>query len=366
MNVPDGFDDVTPQWLTAALGAGGHLSAGARVASVKGERVGEGLGFVGEIRRLILSYDGDGGGAPRSVIAKLPSAQKGSRALANLYGLYEREWRFYNELGRDVGIGTPRCYCAAGDAEKGRYALLLEDLAATGRIGDQLAGCSEAEALLAVRELAGMHAAWWSSPRLDSFDWMPLGADLVRAAMAFAYPNAWPVALDLFGKHTSPEVRAVIPGLAPRLVRLMEVIVAEAPLTILHGDYRLDNMFFGEGAAHRRLAVFDWQSPNRGWAAYDLAYFMAGNVTAQQRRASEEEVLDAYYRVLAGAGVRGYSKDQLWLDYRRSMLVYLGIFTVSGATLDFSNERAMALTGAIFSRLSDAIMDLGALDLLPA
>ena len=34
--------------------------------------------------------------------------------------------------------------------------------------------------------------------------------------------------------------------------------------------------------------MFDWQSPNRGWAAYDLAYFMAGNVTVEQRRASEE------------------------------------------------------------------------------
>lgn len=366
MDVPDGFGDVTPQWLTAVLGAGGHLPPGTRVAAAEGEGVAEGLGFVGEIRRLALRYEGDAGAAPRSVIAKLPSAQEGSRALANLYGLYEREWHFYNELGRDVGIGTPRCYCAAGDAEKGRYVLLLEDLAATGRIGDQLAGCTEAEALLAVRELAAMHAAWWASPKLDAFGWMQMGVDMVRAAMTFAYPNAWPVALDLFGKHTSPEVRAVIPGLAPRMMQLLDVIAAEAPLTILHGDYRLDNMFFGEAAAHHRLAVFDWQSPNRGWAAYDLAYFMAGNVTAEQRRASEEEVLDAYYQVLAGAGVRGYSKEQLWLDYRRSMLVYLGIFTVSGATLDFSNERAMALTGAIFSRLSDAIMDLGALDLLPA
>ena len=365
MNIPNGFDEVTPQWLTAALGAGGHLPPGARVASIEGERIGEGVGFVGEIRRLSLRYDGDAGAAPRSVIAKLPSAQEGARAIANLYGLYEREVRFYSELGRDVGIGTPRCYCAAGDADMGRYALLLEDLGASGRIGDQLGGCSEAEALLAVRELAGMHAAWWSSPRLDSFDWMHYGADLVRAAMTFAYPNAWPVALDLFGKHMSPEIRPIMEGLAPRLVRLMDVIAAAAPLTILHGDYRLDNMFFGENGAPYRLAVVDWQSPNRGWAAYDLAYFMGGSMPSEQRRACEREVFDAYYGVLADAGVRGYSADHLWLDYRRSMLVYLGIFTVSGATLDFSNERAVGLMGAIFSRLSDAIMDLDALELLP-
>ena len=365
MNIPNGFDEVTPQWLTEALDAGGHLPPGARVTSVEGERIGEGVGFVGEIRRLSLAYDGEAGSAPRTVIAKLPSAQEGARAIANLYGLYEREVRFYSELGREVGIGTPQCYCAAGDAETGRYALLLEDLGASGRIGDQLGGCSTAEALLAVRELAGMHAAWWSSPRLESFDWMHLGVDMVRAAMTFAYPNAWPVALERFGKHMRPEVRLAMDGLAPRLVALMDLIVAEAPLTILHGDYRLDNMFFGENGSPYRLAVVDWQSPNRGWAAYDLAYFMGGSMPSEQRRACEHEVFDAYYRVLADAGVRGYSTDQLWLDYRRSMLVYLGIFTVSGATLDYTNERAVGLMGAIFSRLSDAIMDLDALELLP-
>jgi aminoglycoside/choline kinase family phosphotransferase len=365
MEIPASFDDVTPQWLTDALHAAGHLPHGARVASFDGERVGEGVGFVGEIRRLNLRYTGDAGTAPASLIAKLPSPLEGSRAIANLYGLYEREVRFYAALGSEVGIGTPKCYLAAGDAESGRYALLLEDLGTSGRIGDQLAGCSEAEALLAVRELAGMHATWWSSPRLETFNWMHLGADMVRAAMTFAYPNVWQPALDLFGKHISPEVREVMPGLAPRIVRLMDVISAEAPLTILHADYRLDNMFFGENGAAYKLAVFDWQSPNRGWAAYDLSYFLAGNMPSEQRRACERRMLDAYYEVLAAAGVSGYSAEQLWLDYRRSMLVYLGIFTVSGATLDLTNERAVGLMAAAFSRLSDAIINLDSLPLLP-
>ena len=47
------------------------------------------------------------------------------------------------------------------------------------------------------------------------------------------------------------------------------------------------------------------------------------------------------------------------------MMVYLGIFVVSGATLDFSNERAVGLMAAIFGRLSDAIMELDAISLLP-
>ena len=365
MHIPTTFDEITPQWLTDTLCASGDLPAGATVASRKVERVGEGVGFVGQIGRLQLAYEGDAAGAPASVIAKLPSAEEGARAIANLYGLYEREVRFYEHLGENVGMRTARCYWAADDKESGRYGLLLEDLGATGRLGDQLGGCSEDEALLAVRELAGMHAAWWSSPQLESFDWMHLGVDLVRAAMTFAYPNAWPVAVDLFGKHMSPEVRSVVEGLAPRLMKLMDVIIADVPVTVVHGDYRLDNMFFGQNGAPYGLAVVDWQSPNRGWGAYDLAYFMGGNMPSERRRACEREMLDTYHQLLVDAGVRGYSADQLWLDYRRSMMVYLGIFIVSGATLDFSNDRAVGLMAAIFGRLSDAIMELDAIKLLP-
>ncbi len=137
-------------------------------------------------------------------------------------------------------------------------------------------------------------------------------------------------------------------------------------MTMVHGDYRLDNMFFGEDGAPYQLAVIDWQSPNRGWGAYDLAYFLSGNMPAERRRACERDVLAAYHDALTEAGVRGYSREQLWEDYRRSLLVYLGVFMVSGALLEITNDRAVALTNAIFERLSAAIMDLDALDLLPA
>jgi hypothetical protein len=365
MTIPTTFNEITPQWLTETLRASGDVPPGASVASIDVERIGEGVGFIGLIGRLRLAYAGEAAGAPASVIAKLPSAEEGARAIANLFGLYEREVRFYESLGENVGLRTARCYWAAGDKESDRYGLLLEDLGATGRLGDQIGGCSEEEAMLAVRELAGMHAAWWASAKLESFDWMHPGVDLVRAAMTFAYPNAWPVAIERLGKHMSPEVRLAVEGLAPRLMKLMDVIVAEAPLTLLHGDYRLDNMFFGANGAPYGLAVFDWQTINRGWGAYDLAYFMGANMPSERRRACEREMLGAYHQRLVEAGVQGYSGDQLWLDYRRSILVYLGLAVMDGGTLDFSNERTAGLMAAIFGRLSDAIMDLDALELLP-
>lgn len=179
MMIPNRVEELTPEWLTEALRSGGVLGAGARVVSVEAERLGEGAGFIGQLFRLRLTYEGDAGDAPATLIAKTPTLDEGSRAVALMYGLYEREYRFYKELAAEIAFRTPRCYYADGDADTARYILLLEDMGAHGTAGDQVAGCTAEQAHLALRELARHHAQWWRSPRLDEIAWIPPGVDLV-------------------------------------------------------------------------------------------------------------------------------------------------------------------------------------------
>mgnify|MGYP001613001858 CR=1 FL=1 len=363
MNLPATVEELTPAWLTDALRAGGHLVNGARVAGVRSERLGEGVGFIGVVCRLSLTYrDGDG---PTTVIAKLPSPEPGAREIGNLYGLYEREVHFYEDMGSATGLTAPRCYFSQWDAGEERSLLLLEDLAPYGRVGDQLAGCSAAEAALALSELAKLHATYWNSPRLDEIAWLPRGTDLVRSSMTQAYPDARDPFLARVGERLAPGVRACIPDLHEHLLALLDDVDREGTFTIGHGDYRLDNMFFGTPGGPYELAVFDWQSPNRAWGAYDLAYFISGTLEPAQRRASERDALRRYHEQLQAGGVRGYSFDQLVFDYRRSLMVYLGIFAVNGATLEQSNERAVRLFEVIFDRLNDAIVEHDAVATLP-
>src|SRR5262245_39657370 len=115
-SLPASLDEITPEWLTTALRAAGHLSGG-RVGAVRARPVGEGSGFIGVVARLEIAYDDDAGAAPRTCIVKLPSADPGSRQVGQLYGLYEREVRFYADLAADVGIDAPRCYLSAYDAD---------------------------------------------------------------------------------------------------------------------------------------------------------------------------------------------------------------------------------------------------------
>jgi hypothetical protein len=362
--IPATIAELTPAWLTDALRAGGVMTD-ASVTDARCETLGAGAGFVGQIARVHLTYDRAAGGGSSTLIAKMPALEEGARELAGIYGLYEREFRFYTELVPEITFRTPRCYFAAGDAESVRYVLLLEDLGATGIVGDQVQGCTPEQATLVLEQLALHHARWWMHPRLTEVPWMGTGIDLVNGAMEQAYPDSWPVALDLFGDRMTPAIRDALPGMNRRISALMERY-REGPLTMTHGDYRLDNMFFGKPGSGYGVAVFDWQSPSQAWGAYDIAYFMYGNVDIETRRAHEMDVLRTYHDTLAANGVQGYAWERCVEDYVNSLVVSLGIWIVNAATLDTANERGRELFNLFFDRLAAAITDHDALSRLPA
>jgi hypothetical protein len=313
--------------------------------------------------RLRLAYTGDSPSAPKTLIAKLPSAEPGSRVLATTFGLYEREVRFYAELAPHVELRTAACYHSAMDAAAGEYLILLEDLDVTGVAGDQLRGCALAEARLAVSELARFHAAWWESPRLDAIGWLQRGTDVFREPLRLMYPALLPRFMELYGERLPAPIAAAMPGLDAYALAVMDA-VDRAPTTLAHGDYRLDNLFFGRKGSPYRLAAVDWQSVNRGAAVFEVPYFIVTNLTIEQRRAMEEGLLSLYVKMLREGGVSGIVENDLLADYRRTLLLMLAGGVITGTTLQATNERGVALFEAIFDRFLTAIMDLDALALL--
>ena len=53
---------------------------------------------------------------------------------------------------------------------------------------------------------------------------------------------------------------------------------------LVHGDYRLDNMLFGQPGADRALTVVDWQTVTWGPAMTDVAYFLGCALPSELRR----------------------------------------------------------------------------------
>jgi hypothetical protein len=364
ITIPRTPADVTPEWLTAALRGTNTIKTSAVTSFEMDADIAAGAGFMGQLARVTLHYDQPEQGAPASLIAKFPTYGPDNRAIADLFRMYETETRFYEEIAGKVELRTPRRYHSARAADSTDFILLMEDLA-PARVGDQVAGCSPAQATLAIRELAKFHATWWESPGLAEFDWVWAFNHPVRAsAAAGVYEQAWGPFKQNWGKHVPAAVLELgekFPGALPKLLDRL----AERPVTITHGDYRLDNLFFATPEGGDPLAVVDWQIISLGNGLFDVAYFMAGAVPPAERRAMEMDLLRMYHGILIERGVAGYDFDQCLLDYRTAAMFCWQYAAVILGSLDASNERGMALFTTVLERFVAIIVDLNAGELLP-
>jgi Ecdysteroid kinase-like family len=358
-SVPTGPSELTAEWLTQALRSSDTISKSS-VRSFETRIIGEGAGFIGQLAQVSLQYDTLEPGAPSSLIAKLPAAALENRELAMFFRFYEREVRFYEEIAATVELRTPRCYFSHFDHGTGDFALLLEDL---GQGGDQMEGCTLHRAEVAVRELAKFHATWWENTKLEGLDWMPgIDADWYKAAVQGGFLKAWTPFCQFFDSKLTPELRSICERYGNQVPQLMDTM-AQEPVTIIHGDYRLDNLFF---PAEDPIAVIDWQISAKARGIFDVAYFVAGTLATEERRKKEQDLVKLYHDTLLAGGVAGYDFEQCWEDYRRSTLFLLSYAVIAIGSLDLANQRGVELFTMIATRTMNAITDLKSGDLLPA
>lgn len=353
---------ITPEWLTAALRRGGALPAGV-VTSVEPEVIGAGIGFIGTIARLRLTYDGAPADAPASLIAKLPSPDPGSRMVGVAFGLYEREVRFYSDLSKECGLPAPHAYFADYDAAAGQSVILLEDLAG-GDFGDQVAGATPEQAEASIDAIARFHARWWQSPEFANYPWLTSGIEIIRQPIQLMYEAAWRPAVERFGYLFPDDIREAIPTFGRRTMAALD-LMKEGAETLCHGDYRPDNLFYGAPGSTRTLVVCDWQGPSRAPGITDAAYFITGSLEPEDRRRHEEELLRRYHHHLVEGGVRDYPFEQLREDYRGYFAGVVAGAVVLLGTLPEGNDRGRMLLESTVRRFIAAMQDHDSLALLP-
>ena len=368
IELPETTEGTTPDLVTQALREGGVLRPDSFVAEVAHEPIGVGVGIVGQLARLTLRYEGTAEGAPGTVILKMPSQFPENRAVGDHFNFYEREGRFYQQIGDKLGVRTAGCYWNHMDLERQSFALLLEDLGQRTTIS-QVAGVGPDRAAQALRALGALHRSWWASPMLDGLDWMPRLDDPITLAAGAQYRESWPMFVDRVGSAL-PE-GAVEVGERTQAVfeDLLRASTAEAPLTVCHGDFRIDNLLFDDAApAVDRVAVLDWQISSRGPGVFDVAYLLCQSMSVEDRRAAEEELVRRWYGALVGAdggSLDDYPYELAWRHYRRSALVTTVYPVTAMGSMDPANERGHELVAAMAVRAFTACLDLDSVDLLP-
>lgn len=314
---------IDAEWMTQALRQAGALRS-ARVVDVARKPVGNGL--VADSYRFILDYDRDEPDAPRSVVGKFPATDPASRKSGSDHLLYLREVSFYRELAATVAIHTPRAYVAEIDAATDDFTLILADLA-PARQGDQLAGCSVADARTAMAEAAALHAPRWGDPALETLDWLAVRPAQLIPMVDAALPTIIGLFEDRYRDVLEPEYRVMIEKLPLAILRGRDD--HSTPRTVQHGDFRLDNVMFDVNGGARPMATLDWQTVCVGPGPVDVAYFLSAALDPAERRLHEQELVRFYHAELIRRGVPDYEWAQCWHDYRRFTLhgILMGVFS---------------------------------------
>ncbi|HEX2401148.1 MAG TPA: phosphotransferase [Mycobacterium sp.] len=335
--------DLTAEWLTATLG----LS----VSDFAVERIG--TGQMSECYRVALTY-AEGAGGPNSVVLKVAATDPVSRQTGLALGLYEREVRFYTDIAPGIDGPIAPCHHAAFDTATGAFHLLLGD-AGPAVVGDEIRGATVEQAMLALSELGRVHAPLLGDTAMANADWLNRESPMNQAVIGQLYAGF----IDRYGDQIAPEHREV----CERLVATFDAYVASESDRVpglVHGDYRLDNMLFGEAGADRPLTVVDWQTVTWGPAMTDVAYFLGCALPDRLRRDHYDALLRAYHQAL-GAKL---SLDEVRDGVRRQS--FFGVLmAIISSMLVAQTSRGDEMFMVMLRRHCQHVLDTDALAVLP-
>ncbi len=342
---------LSAEWVTSALQYGGH---DVTIDKVAREQVG--TGQMGTSVRLTLRFDGDDGGLPHTLVAKLPSPDEQQRQM--VAGIYRTEVEFYRQLAPTLAVRTPQCHYSDLGPTWTEFVLLLEDLAPRVQ-GDQIRGCTVDEARVGVVNLAGLHGPRWNDASLTEHEWMQLiagdGAEMIGLIMRDATDRF----LERYDGRLSDDDTQLLDRIPEVLSRW--ILARPERVAPIHGDYRLDNLMFGAG--DDPIAAVDWQTVTLGLPARDLAYFLSTGLPPEVRRAHEDELVEEYHRALLTHGVTDHTLAECRDDYRFAMLQG-PLITIVGAAYGKPTERGDEMFLAMASRSAQAIRDHATLDMI--
>ena len=351
--MPDG---LTAEWLTDLFHASGTLPNHISITEVSQSTVGEGTGMMSELCRLHLTPSSQVSDLPATLIAKYPSRNPTNREVAMSFNLYEREVRYFAELDAQTTACAPPTHIATLDGDN--FVIIMQDMQDYA-VGDQTAGADLHQSELAIDELARLHSAFYG--QVDHLDWIPGIADSYHADNMYNFcGGAWDVMVDAFADSVPPPITALKTPFLAKLPALQQRMNA-SPRTLVHGDFRMENILYGTQPEHHKAVIIDWQGPLLGQGLVDVCLMLGQSTRTSIRRAHERALLDRYVAGLRAEGCE-YPGADVWLDYRLSHLYNWVYVAVVSGTLDSSNATAHGWMSKMIERQVHTTLDL---DLIP-
>ena len=344
--IPTSIEHVDAAWMAEALGQS--------ITAVQHEQIGEGIGVSSAVYRSSLT-----GGEVDSVVVKLPALAEEAVFTSAVLRMYVREVRFFQNLADQSPIRVPKGYFGAVDEETSAFVQVMEDMGSM-RVVDHNAGMSIDDAKRAIDELARWHARWWgqADAAVDRGDAVCLSDPVYPAVLPMVFAEGWEkVNAEM---NVDPVIAAVGPGWTDWMPGALAGL-ADAPNTVIHGDYRADNILFDDDD---NVVLLDFQLTGRGSGSYDLAYFITQSLAPELAATHETALFNRWIDGLISAGVPEGETTGLWDRYRDAALFCLVYPIVASRGMDLSDERQHGLVDNMNTRFVRAVDQLNLADLL--
>jgi len=317
LSLPRGWDDITPDWMTAAL------SRRHPDAVVDGVAVVLRDDGTNKRARLALTYSA--GSGPATVFAKAVDPDHAA-LVALTSGLYHEPRLFTS--GVELPLDHPTVYAALIDEDRSDFLMIMEDVVARGADPrDSTRPMSIDQVANGVRGLARMHSRFWGQ-RLDTYPTL----DWLEPFVAFEGMQYAPlhIAHERLDETVAPEILALSgTDLFIDIWARYIGTLTRSDQTLLHGDPHIGNTYL---LPDDDVGFLDWQMARRGNWSLDLGYFLQGALTIEDRRSGERDLLAEYRGALELPADEMPSADEVWLRYCASVAHGLAIWmaTLSG------------------------------------
>jgi hypothetical protein len=253
---------------------------------------------------------------------------------------------------------TPAIYGSELSEDRTEFLLLMEDMS-PAEPGSALLGESRDHSELALAQVAKLASAFYGDDSLAGREHVITPARDDGGAFGQALmEQSWPGFVDRFGHGLTPEAIAF----GERYVRghLHFVNRYQGPKTLVHGDFRNENILFADNTA----TTVDWQTTSESTVLTDAAYFLGGSLDTPDRRAWERELVEGYRMALEREGV-SLAAQECWDLYREQSMHGI-LITVLGASFSTPDERGDKMFMKMIQRHLQHCIDLDAGEFLPA
>jgi aminoglycoside phosphotransferase (APT) family kinase protein len=264
-------------------------------------------------QNFLVELEFAGGAAPdlpTTAYVKLPAGSLTTRVFANALGFWALECRFCRTLAHRMPIRVPRVYAVAQRGS--RFALVLENLRALPGVQlfvnrDMAAGTTPERAARALSTLAALHAGFWEWDAARREALLPIALHpflprrrraMSRALLAAAIGPCRSRAPDVF----TPQLAALCRRALARWDDLIAYWYA-GPLTLVHGDSHLGNLFEMNGPEGRRMGMLDFQAVHWSKGLRDVQYHLIHSLAPDVLAQHESSLIDHYVAELARRGI---------------------------------------------------------------